>query len=69
MEFIIKDTISRHIDKQKLLRKNNYGFFKRRPCLTNLYVSVEGMNKSVEKGDPVGVVYLDLHKAFNKVPH
>ncbi|CAM4528317.1 unnamed protein product [Caretta caretta] len=29
----------------------------------------EGVNKHVDKGDPVDIVYLDFQKAFDKVPH
>ncbi|CAM5109917.1 unnamed protein product [Eretmochelys imbricata] len=29
----------------------------------------EGVNKHVDKGDPVAIVYLDFQKAFDKVPH
>ncbi|CAM5147952.1 unnamed protein product [Eretmochelys imbricata] len=29
----------------------------------------EGVNKHVDQGDPVDIVYLDFQKAFDKVPH
>ncbi|CAM4525306.1 unnamed protein product [Caretta caretta] len=29
----------------------------------------EGVNKHVDKGGPVDIVYLDFQKAFDKVPH
>uniref|UniRef100_A0A8D0LC75 MHD domain-containing protein n=1 Tax=Sphenodon punctatus TaxID=8508 RepID=A0A8D0LC75_SPHPU len=30
---------------------------------------LEGVNKHVDKGDPVDIVYLDFQKALDKVPH
>ncbi|CAM5088479.1 unnamed protein product [Eretmochelys imbricata] len=62
VETIVKNKIVRHIEEHKLLRKSQHGF-----C--NLLEFFEGVNKHVDKGDPVDIVYLDFQKAFNKVPH
>ena len=69
VETIIKNKISGHIDDQKLMRKTQHGFCKGRSCLTNLLEFFEGVNKQVDKGDPIDIVYLDFQKAFDKVPH
>ncbi|CAM4389985.1 unnamed protein product [Caretta caretta] len=68
VETIVKNETVRHIEKHQLLCKSQHGFCKRRACLTNLLEFFEGVNKHVDKGDPVDTVYLDFQKAFDKVP-
>ncbi|KAG6933041.1 hypothetical protein G0U57_020115, partial [Chelydra serpentina] len=69
VETIVKNKIVRHIEEHKLLGKSQHGFCKGKSCLTNLLEFSEGVNKHVDKGDPVDIVYLDFQKAFDKVPH
>ncbi|CAM5074984.1 unnamed protein product [Natator depressus] len=69
VETIVKNEIVRHIEKHQLLCKSQHDFCKGRACLTNLLKFFEGVNKHVDKGDPVDTVYLDFQKAFDKVPH
>ncbi|CAM5134540.1 unnamed protein product [Natator depressus] len=66
---IVKDKIVRHIDEHNLLGNSQHGFCKRKSYLTNLLEFFEGVNKHVDKGDPLDTVYLDFQKAFDKVPH
>ncbi|CAM5136677.1 unnamed protein product [Natator depressus] len=49
--------------------QSQHGFCKGKSCLTNLLEFLEGVNKHVDQGDPVDIVYLDFQKAFDKVPH
>ena len=44
-------------------------FLKARSCLTNLLCFLEEITKWVDDWSPVGVVYLDFQKPFDKVPH
>ncbi|KAM7181807.1 uncharacterized protein RBU57_000458 [Macrochelys suwanniensis] len=69
VETIVKNKIVRHIEEHKLLGKSQHGFCKGKSCLTNLLEFFERVNKHVDKGDPVDIVYLDFQKAFDKVPH
>ncbi|CAM4545379.1 unnamed protein product [Caretta caretta] len=69
VETIVKNKIVRHIEEHKLFRKSQHGFCKGISCLTNLLEFFEGINKHVDKGDPVDIVYLNFQKAFDKVPH
>ncbi|CAM5131339.1 unnamed protein product [Natator depressus] len=69
VETIEKNKIVRHIEEHKLLHKSQHGFCKGRSCLTNILESFEGVNKHVDKRDPVNTGYLDFQKAFDKVPH
>ncbi|CAM4388385.1 unnamed protein product [Lepidochelys kempii] len=68
VEKIVKNKIVRQIEEHKLLHKSQHGFCKGRSCFTNLLEFFEGVNKHVDKGDPVDIVYLDFQKAFDKVP-
>jgi len=45
------------------------GFLKGRSCLTNLLTSFEDWTQAVYKGEAVDVIYLDISKAFDRVPH
>ncbi|CAM5136333.1 unnamed protein product [Eretmochelys imbricata] len=49
--------------------KSQHGFCTGKSCLTNLLEFFEGVNKHVDKGDPVDIVYLNFQEAFDKVPH
>ncbi|CAM5130961.1 unnamed protein product [Natator depressus] len=69
VETIVKNKIVRHIEEHKLLCKSQHGFCKGRSYFTNLLEFFEGVNKHVDKGNPVDIVYLDFQKAFDKVPH
>jgi len=46
-----------------------HGFRKGSSCLTNLLLFLDKVLHSVNEGFSVDVVFLDLAKAFNKVPH
>jgi len=42
---------------------------KKRSYLTNLLEFLKLLSYCVDQGYPIDVVYLDLQKAFDKVPH
>ncbi|CAM5076620.1 unnamed protein product [Eretmochelys imbricata] len=69
VETIVKNNIVRHIDEHNLLGKSQRGFCKGKSRLTNLLEYFEGVNRHVDKGNPLDIVYLDFQKAFDKVPH
>ena len=49
--------------------KSEHGFISKRSCLTNLLQFLETVTDYVDQGYPVDVIFLDLQKAFDKVPH
>jgi len=51
------------------IRPNQYGFVKGRSYLTNLISFYDQVTRLVDEGSAVDVVYLDLSKAFDTVPH
>ena len=69
LESIIKDHITKHLDKFKLIKSSQHGFTKGRSCLTNLLEFFEEVTKGLDENNPVDLVYLDFAKAFDKVPY
>ena len=55
--------------KNKLINPSQHGFLKARSCLTNMLCFLEDVTKWLDEGSPVDIIYLDLKKAFDKVPH
>jgi hypothetical protein len=68
-ESIMKEEIVRHLEQHNLILQTQHGFLKGRSCLTNLLTFLEDVTRSIDKGIPVDVIYLDFAKAFDKVPH
>ena len=55
--------------KNKFINPSQHGFLKARSCLTNMLCILEDVTKWVDEGPQVDIIYLDLKKAFDKVPH
>lgn len=68
MESCIRDEIVDFLARHELLRMSQHGFSRRRSTLTNLLEYLEELNRMVDEGMAVDVVYLDFSKAFDKVP-
>ena len=69
LESIIKDKITNHLNNHGLIQDTQHGFRKGKSTTTNLLEYLEIITKSVDNGTPVDVVYLDLAKTFDTVPH
>ena len=67
LERLIKDHLVDFLVKNNLI--NPYGFLKARSCLTKIVFILEDVTKWVDEGSPVDIIYLDLKRAFDKVPH
>ena len=46
-----------------LLNPSQHGFIKAMLCF------LEEITKRIDEGSPVDIIYINFHKAFNKVPH
>ncbi len=69
MESIIKDHLVQNLSTNNLMGKSQHGFIEHKSCVTNLLEFFEMVTKAYDQSTPFDVVYLDLAKAFDKVPH
>ena len=68
-ERLIKNKILSYLMDNSLLAKSQHGFLPRRSCCSALLSYLEKVTFSVDDRQVVDVLYLDLSKAFDRVPH
>lgn len=68
-ESIARDEMVNFFEKHKVIRNTQHGFRKGKSCLTNLLVFLDRLTRYMDEGASMDVIFLDLAKAFDKVPH
>ena len=69
IESIIRDDLVTHLTRYSLLSDTQHGYRKGRSCATNLLKFLEYVTACLDNKDSVDVLYLNLAKASDKVPH
>jgi len=68
-ETIVIDQVVEFLEVNKLIRDSQHCSRKGSSCLTNTLLFLNKVLHSVDEGHDVDVLFLDLAKAFDKVPH
>jgi len=69
LESIIRDSIVKFMDNNKLWYTDQHGFLRGKSCITQLLQVIEDWSFMLNERKCVTNIYLDFAKAFDSVPH
>jgi len=69
MERLIHTHLFSHLESHNILCDQQHGFRPRRSCESQLITTVNNITKALDRGLQTDIIFLDLSKAFDKVPH
>ena len=69
MESIIRDSIMAHFKINNLFSNKQFGFIEGHSSTLQLLQILDRWTELLENGGQIDVVYTDLEKAFDKIPH
>ena len=69
MESIIKDDLMSYVCNNNIITSLQHGFLPGRSCQSNLLIMLNCLTEAIDKGIITGIIYLDMAKAFNSLPH
>ncbi|XP_072350981.1 presenilin-1-like [Scyliorhinus torazame] len=67
LESIIKEKLTEHFERRSSIHHCRHSFMRGKSYLKNLLEFFEDVISKVDKGELVDMVYLDFHKAFDKL--
>ena len=69
MERLLKNAIVDHLEKNSLFSNSQWGFRGKRSCASQLLKVFEEVTAYIEEDHCVDIIYFDLAKGFDSVPH
>ena len=69
MEHVVVSQLTKYLEMNKILTKNQLGFREHHSCELQLFVTVDDIARAINNKLQVDVAVLDFSKAFDKVTH
>ena len=69
LEHVIHSSVIFHFEKNSILTDCQHGFRKRRPCETQLILTIDDLARGLNDKQQIDAILLDFSKAFDCVPH
>ena len=69
MEKIIKKDLLQHLMDRTLVDASQHGFLNQKSCATCMTSFLDRATHNLDNGNSLLLLYLDFHKAFDRVPH